>query len=288
MTLALPSAPYRHWCLVLAMLATILLATDTRAAARIAVLDPGHAEILEALGAGERLVLVPDDPALAGELPHAARYQRQPSAEGLLAHTPELLVGGNPQRDAALLEQAERLGIARVMLERTLPAVTRVQRLAALVDRRERGQALVARIEAGYASADALSDGRPAVRVLHLSSSGAGATGSVTGAGASTSADALIRRAGGLNVGAEAGLDRYQTLSAEGVMAMAPEAVLVSRHELPALGGAAGIWDAVPGLAHTPAARQRHLVVLDHAAVKFDGASSGRASHALAEALHSP
>lgn len=271
-----------------ALLAMLLLPAMTQAASRIAVLDPGHAEILAALGAEDRLVLVPDDPALDRHFPHAVRYRRMPSAESLLAQGPDLLIGGNPQRDRQLLVQADRLGIERVMIERTLPAIERVRRLAAHAGRETQGAELIARIESDYAAAAERIDGQPRVRVLHLSSSGAGSAGTVTGAGRETSADDLIRRAGGINVGAEAGLDRYQTLSAEGVMAMSPEAVLVSDLELPALGGAEGIWRAVPGLAHTPAARHRRLIVLDHAAVKFDAATSGQATQALAEALHAP
>jgi len=69
---------------------------------------------------------------------------------------------------------------------------------------------------------------------------------------------------------------------------MAPEAIVVSRRELPALGGVDGIWERVPGLAYTPAADARRLIVLDHAAVKYDAATSGQATLALAKALYRP
>lgn len=279
---------HRQWCIALAMLSTALLATHSYAASRVAVLDPGHAGIIEALGASERLVLIPTDPAFERRMPRVERYHRMPSAESLLAQRPDLLIGGTPARHQELLDQAERLGIETVMIARTLPPADRIRRLAERVDRETQGHKLIVRIEQGHATAHELMQAGPRVRVLHLSSSGAGSTASVTGAGAATSADALIRRAGGLNVGADAGLDRYQTLSAEGVMAMAPEAILVSHHELPALGGTEGIWERVPGLAHTPAAQHERLIVLDHAAVKFDGATSGAATRSLAEALYAP
>lgn len=284
----LNTAPLHRWCLALSLASALAIPQLSQAASRIAVLDPGHAEIIVALGAEEQLVLVPQDPTLARGLQGVERFHRQPSIEGLLAHDPDLLIGGNPQRDANVMEQAERLSIPHVMLERTLPAVERVERLAALIGQPERGQALVTRIQAGYASAEALSETGGTPRLLHISSAGAGTSGTVTGAGAATSADALIRRAGAINVGAEAGLDRYQTLSAEGVMAMAPDAVLVSELELAALGGKQGVWTKVPGLVRTPAAREQRLIVLDHAAIKFDGASSGLATHSLAEALYAP
>lgn len=273
-------------CAALAMLLVSALPAGAAPANRIAVLDPGHAEILMALGLGRALVLVPEDPALAGRIPGAERYHRMPSAEGLLAQRPDLLIGGNPARDRALMTQADRLGIDSVMIPRTLPAPARIGRIAARVGREARGREIVAGIKADYAAAQEVVDGAAPVRVLHVSSSGAGSSGAVTGAGAGTSADGLIRRAGGVNVGAEAGLERYQSLSAEGVIAMAPEAVLVSRRELAALGGRSGIWERVPGLVHTPAARDRRLIVLGHSAVKFDAVSSGEATLMLARALH--
>ncbi|GED21508.1 hemin-binding periplasmic protein HmuT [Halomonas halmophila] len=264
------------------------LSLQAQAAERIAVLNPGHAKIIQALGAGDQLVLMPNDPSLEGQLPNVTRYHRLPSAESLLAEKPQALIAATPARHQELLDQARRLGIEPVMIERTLPPTERVRRLAEYVDRVPQGRELIKRIKQGHAAAAEISRGEPRVKVLHLSSSGAGSTGTVTGAGAATSADALIERAGGINVGAEAGLERYQSLSAEGVIAMAPEAILVSAKELPAIGGADGIWEQVPGLAHTPAAQDKRLIVLDHAAVKYDGATSGSATRSLAEALHTP
>ncbi|WP_148252847.1 heme/hemin ABC transporter substrate-binding protein [Aidingimonas lacisalsi] len=287
MPFVLYSSLRRFWTsLVLVVL--ISLSAHAQACPRIAVLNAGHAEIIEALGAGDQLVLMPNDPSLQGHLPEATRYHRPPSAESLLAEQPQYVIAGTPARHRGLLKQAERLGIEPVMIGRTLPPAERIRRLAEYVDRVPQGRQLIQHIEQDHATAKRIADGRPDVRVLHLSSSGAGSTGTVTGAGAATSADALIRRAGGINVGAEAGLERYQSLSAEGVMSMAPQAVLVSRLELPELGGAEGIWQQVPGLAHTPAASAQRLIVLDHAAVKFDGATSGQATRTLAEALHTP
>ncbi|WP_162619519.1 ABC transporter substrate-binding protein [Salinicola peritrichatus] len=249
-------------------------------------MDPGHAEILEALGVGDELVLMPTDPAFRTAFPHAARYRRLPTLEGILAAGTTLIIGGNPGRDLSILERAGSLDIENHMVSRELPATTRIQQIAKLVGRQAEGEKLVTRIEARYAEASRIVapiDHSPTV--LQVSSSGAGTTGAVTAAGRSTAVNGLIERAGGINAGAEAGLERYQSLTAEGVIGMAPEVVLVSDLELPALGGPNGIWQQVPGLANTPAARDRQLVVLPHAAVKFDAAQSGEATLALARAL---
>lgn len=270
---------------MLAMIA-VLAAPAHAGPQRIVVTVPGHAEILEALGAAQTLVMVPRDPGLKDIAPQADRYRRQPSLEAVLAHKPTLVIGGNPVRDQAMLERLNSLGVKTTMVERTLPAVERVRRLAEIVGREQRAARLISRIQSAYQRAAELAAGQEPVRVLHISSSGAGSSGAVTAAGRNTAADRLIQRAGAINVGARAGLERYQSISAEGIIAMAPEAVVVSRLELDALGGRKGIWQTVPGLAHTPAARHHNLIVLSHAAIKYNAAHSGQGVLELARALY--
>lgn len=254
---------------------------------RIVVTDPGHVEIIDALGMGNALILVPEDPSMKGDYPQAERFQRTPSIERILEIDPQLVLAGNPGRALPVLDQVVRLDIPQHMIDRSLPPTERIQRIAELIGRQAQGETLIAHIEKTYQQAEAIPQ-QQAPRVLHISSSGGGSSGAVTGAGAGTSAHALIERAGGINVGAVAGLERYQTLSAEGVMSMAPDAVVISDLEVGQLGGADGIWEHIPGLSHTPAAVNNRLIIMDHAAIKFDAASSGAATLALAEALHTP
>lgn len=277
----------------LAAVAALTVSIHTTAFAdsslKITVMDPGHVEILDALNAEDELVLMPQDPAFDNELPSVTRYRQLPTMEGILAAGSTLVIGGNPGRDLPVLERARSLGVDSVMVSRELPATERIRRLAELIGRESAGQALNEAIEVQYAEAAALSTSQtPRVKVLHISSSGAGTTGAVTAAGRSTAANGLIERAGGVNVGASAGLERYQSLTAEGVIAMAPDVVLVSDIELAALGGRESIWQQIPGLANTPAGEHEQLIVLPHAAVKFDAVQSGKATLALAKALETP
>ncbi|MGP5309614.1 heme/hemin ABC transporter substrate-binding protein [Vreelandella alkaliphila] len=269
------------------LVSTPLNALANASIERIVVTDPGHVEIIDALGMGNALILVPEDPSMEGDYPQAERFHRTPSIESILEVDPQLVLAGNPGRALPVLDQVIRLGIPHHMIDRSLLPTERIQRIAELIGRQAQGEALIAHIEQAYQQAATIPQTQTP-RVLHISSSGAGSSGAVTGAGAETSAHALIERAGGINVGAEAGLERYQTLSAEGVMSMAPDAVVVSDLELAQLGNADGIWEHIPGLAHTPAAVNNHLIVMDHAALKFDAASSGVATLKLAEALHTP
>ncbi|MEL7614821.1 ABC transporter substrate-binding protein [Vreelandella titanicae] len=269
------------------LVSTPLNALANASIERIVVTDPGHVEIIDALGMGNALILVPEDPSMEGNYPQAERFHRAPSIESILEVDPQLVLAGNPGRALPVLDQVVRLGIPQHMIDRSLPPTERIRRIAELIGRQAQGEALIAHIEQTYQQVEAIPQ-QQAPRILHISSSGGGSSGAVTGAGAGTSAHALIERAGGINVGAEAGLERYQTLSAEGVMSMAPDAVVISDLEVEQLGGADGIWEHIPGLNHTPAAVNNRLIIMDHAAIKFDAASSGAATLSLAEALHTP
>lgn len=79
-------------------------------------------------------------------------------------------------------------------------------------------------------------------------------------AGGQTAADAIIRAAGGKN--AMQGFNRYRPLSQEGVIAAQPDLILISRDGAKALGSPERVW-TLPGMAQTPAAREKRVLVLD-------------------------
>ena len=83
-------------------------------------------------------------------------------------------------------------------------------------------------------------------------------------AGKNTPADTVIRAAGLQN--AMPDVVRYQPLSQEGVIASAPDLLLISEQGLKSLGGEEKIWQ-LPGVALTPAGKQRRVVVVDDMAM---------------------
>ncbi|MDI6936438.1 ABC transporter substrate-binding protein, partial [Serratia sp. Se-PFBMAAmG] len=83
-------------------------------------------------------------------------------------------------------------------------------------------------------------------------------------AGNQTGADAAIRSAGLVN--AMAAIPHYQQLSQEGVVAAAPDLVVVGQDGLRTLGGEDKIW-SLPGLALTPAGQHHALLVVDEMAL---------------------
>ncbi len=83
-------------------------------------------------------------------------------------------------------------------------------------------------------------------------------------AGQDTGADAAIRAAGLRN--AMQGFSRYQPLSQEGVIASQPDLVVISQDGVNAMGGEANLWK-LPGLAQTPAGRNKQVLQIDDMAL---------------------
>lgn len=76
-------------------------------------------------------------------------------------------------------------------------------------------------------------------------------------ASAETSADAMIRLAGGTN--AMKGFTGYRPLIAEAVVAAALDVILISSEGIATQGGLAEVWKN-PGLALTPAGQSKRIV----------------------------
>ena len=122
-----------------------------------------------------------------------------------------------------------------------------------------------------------------APRLIHVSATGAG--GSPTVAGADSASAQLIALAGGVNIGTEAGVKNYSQLSNEGVVAAAPEVILVTEHDLQLFGGAEGLWKAYPTLKQTPAGQANRVWVMPDVQLKYTSVGSGAGALALAKAL---
>lgn len=83
-------------------------------------------------------------------------------------------------------------------------------------------------------------------------------------AGQNTAAEAIITQAGGKN--AMQGFNRYRPLSQEGVVAAAPDLLLITTTGFQTLGGEEKIWQ-LPGIRHTPAGQNHRLLVVDDLAL---------------------
>ncbi|ARN23884.1 hemin ABC transporter substrate-binding protein [Piscinibacter gummiphilus] len=241
-----------------AALALSAVGAQAAPAKRIVSLGGVVTEIVFALGAGDRVVGVDDSsiyPAAAHKLPKVG-YYRGFSIEGVASLNPDVVLASDQAGPPEALEQLRRLGKTVVML----PSVPTVDALAARIDgvasalgEKAAGDQLVARIREQVAAATKSPGGQ---NVLLVSSR----AGKLEGAGRETAADAVLRLAGARNV--LAGERGYKALSAEGAVSLKPEVIVTTTMSVGAAGGLDAFL-AQPGIAVTPAAKARRVVVMD-------------------------
>ncbi|THF60570.1 hemin ABC transporter substrate-binding protein [Pseudothauera nasutitermitis] len=249
-----------------ALLLAVLLAAPVCAEGPQRVLSAGAhvTEIIYALGAEDRLVGADSQsiyPPAAQQLPQIG-YVRQISVEGVAALEPELLLAGHDLGPASAVAQLRTLGIELVQtgpaqsIEETAERIRVVGEALGMPDDgrllADRVAARAQRISAHYRALP-----QPPRAALFL---GRGA-GSGTGAGRDSAGDAMIRLAGGIN--ALDGMSGFKPVSAEALVAAAPEVVVLTTHMVDAAGSLEQAIDAVPGLRDTPAAQSGRVVALD-------------------------
>ena len=255
-------------------------------AQRLVIAGGALAEITFALGVGGAVVGVdtsctfPED--ATSKLPKVG-YQRKLSAEGVLSLRPTLVLASDEAGPPETIAQIEGAGVrvARFEAVKTVDAaVARVRAVGAALGRGEEAARLadevVREVAAARAEIGAATE-RP--RALFIFSRGPGLA-MVGGKG--TPAASMIDLAGGVN--AAEGLDGFQAISAESVIAAKPEVVVISDKGLASLGGEAGLF-ALPGLAATPAAQGKRVAAIDDSLLLGFGPRLGVALRILGKAL---
>jgi iron complex transport system substrate-binding protein len=267
--------------------AFVLASSSLRAAAPRRIVSVGGAvtEILYRLGHDGEIVGVDATsqyPAEALRTKANVGYVRALGAEGILSLNPSLVLateGAGPPDALRLVEQAG-IPVVRVNDEPS-PAgiVRRIREVAAAVDAQDRGGALVREVEDGFSQ---LSHRRAqveqSVRALFVLSL---QNGRPLVGGKGTTADAMLALAGAEN--AASSLEGWKPLSDEGLIAAAPEAIVMMEH---GPGGKAQDPFALPAFAATPAAAARKLVVMDGLYLLGFGPRTPMAAQDLLAALH--
>jgi iron complex transport system substrate-binding protein len=262
------------------------LAAQAHDAQRVVAVGGMITEIVYALGAEQRLAATDTTstfPPAALRLPKVG-YMRSLSAEGVMALRPGLLLATGDAGPRAALEQLRAAGVGVHILtnDHSVEAARqRIRQVADLLGVPSAGRDLEARFAAEWErTAAEVRRFAAGPRVLFIL---AHTPSNTMVSGEDTAAAGMIRLAGGRN--ALSGFKGYKPLTAEAVIAAAPDAVLITAEGLQAAGGAEAIW-AKPGLALTPAAKNRHLVSLDALYLLGFGPRLPAAVRELAAELH--
>lgn len=237
--------------------------TIPRDAQRIVSIGGTVTEIIFALGEQERIVAVDSTstyPAEAADKPDVG-YIRQLSAEGVLSQKPDLIIAeaGAGPADAIAILKASGLTMVSIPTPPEAEAIAgKIRAVGAAVGKSAAAEKLAIDVDTGLAALSqklAAIDG-PKKRVLFALSL---SNGRVMAAGTETSADAIIRLAGGIN--AAGAVSGYKPLSDEAVIAAAPDVVLVMDN--PQLHLSAGEAFALPSLQASPAAKAGAFIAMD-------------------------
>lgn len=268
----------------LALLAAAGLARPARAGgpARVIAAGGSAAEIVFALGAGERLIARDTTSSFPPEvlaLPDVG-YVRALSPENLIALSPDLILAEHDAGPPEAIEALRRSGIPLVVLPQALDAAgvqAKIAAVAAALELPEAGDELSMRVAARLAEARAAAQALPrAPRVMFvLSMQG----GRLLAAGAGTSAEAMIRLAGGTN--AAEGVHGYKPLTDEAAIAADPDIILVMDRSGDLAVTLADV-QAHPALRLTPAGAAGRVIAMDGLYLLGFGPRTGDAALELA------
>jgi iron complex transport system substrate-binding protein len=260
-----------------------------RSVERIVPLNGDIAEIVFALGLGDRVVGVDTSalypPRRVASLPKIG-YQRTLSAEGILSLRPTVVIGTASAGPPNVIEQIRGAGVPVVIVPeieeltagptklRLVGQALGVPRRGAKLAAQVAGQIALAKKEAGRATS------RPRVAFLYVRGGPVQLIG-----GTETRSHSMIVAAGGIDAGAEAGIKGYQPITAEALVTARPDVLLLLSAGLDSIGGVNGVLE-LPGVAQTPAGRNRRVLAYDDLLLLGLGPRTGAALRSLVRGLH--
>ena len=268
----------RGWmgAVALALCAQMAAAAE---APRIVALGGDITETVYALDAQQGLVGVDSTsqwPAAARALPDVG-YVRQLAAEGVLALRPELILATHDAGPPPVIAQLREAGVRIEMMPTTRTpegVAAKVRAIGHALGRDAAADALAQRLETRYAElAKTVAGMQRHPRVLFLMAT----EGSPKAAGRDTAAASAIALAGGAQIAED--FSGYKSVSAEALVALAPEVILLMRERERDVGGVDGVL-RMPGVALTPAGKARRIVFVDGQALL--GFGPRNAEHELA------
>lgn len=267
----------------------LLAATGVRAAERperVVAIGGAVTEIVHALGRMDALVAVDSTstyPPEATALPDVG-YMRRLSAEPIIALAPDRVIAMADAGPPVVFEQLREAGLAVTRVpDRPSPGgvLQKVRVVAAALGVEGRGRRLVAGLSAEFAVLRRrVAEIRTRPTVLTLIAAG---PGNMMAAGTGTSAEGIVRLAGGRS--AITAYSGFRPLSAEAVIAASPDWLLLTNRALDALEGRAGVR-AHPVLGATQAAREGHIMAMDALLLLGFGPRTPAAAERLAQRLH--
>ncbi|HDL6962928.1 TPA: ABC transporter substrate-binding protein [Yersinia enterocolitica] len=230
---------------------------------RIVTIGGDVSEITYALGAGD-LIVGRDSTSLAPDalkaLPDVG-YMRLLNAEGILALKPTLILSSERAGPSRVLKQVMEYGIKLIYVpadKSPQGVIDKIRLIATTVGQEEKGQQLIQHYQQQLDTV--VSSPLPVKALFVMIHAGI----PPLAAGLDTAADSMFKAAGLKNAIEE--FSGYRPLSQEGIIDSAPDLLIVTTHGVASLKGVENVW-RLPGLALTPAGKQKRLLVIDDIAL---------------------
>jgi iron complex transport system substrate-binding protein len=227
---------------------------------RIVALSGDLTEFVYELGAGDRMVGVDVTtvaPEAALDLP-VVGVGRFITAEGVLGVDPTLVLANTQTSPVEVLDQITDAGGDVEILEiaTTFPDLyERIERLGEILGASAEAEALVAELSADIDAAEVVAEDTE-LRVAYVYTRGPDVM-LLFGEGMTT--QPLIEASGAIDAGADSGIVGTVPVSAEALVAAAPDVIIVPEEGLGILGGVDVLLE-MPGVAETPAGRNRAIL----------------------------
>ncbi|MEV0338581.1 ABC transporter substrate-binding protein [Nocardia sp. NPDC050713] len=247
------------------------------------------AQTVWALGLGPNLIGRSTSAAFPAvlDLPNVTGGSGSLNVESILALRPTVFLTDTTSAAPAVREQLRAAGVTVVYFDpqRTMDGVApQIEAVAAALGVPERGRELAERTrdEIAAASAAVPAKDKPLrIAFLYLRS-----TAITMMAGPGSGADSLITAIGGEDAGTVAQLtEPFTAITSEAMIGAAPDVLLVMTDGLNSVGGVDGLLK-VPGVAQTPAGKNKRVVDMSDAVLLSFGPNTGRVVAALNEAVY--
>lgn len=257
-------------------------------ASKIIAAGDGIAATLGALGLSEHIFAAPDNSTAPEAVcaPEQFEFSKDTGTEGLLAMNGTLFIGDNTKRHGEVAQQFRDAATAAVVVDDQQTQVEKIQAIADYVGVPDAGAGIVAEVNADFAEAkESLADaGLADTRVIQVTATGAGGQNSVAGTG--TPGTELVEELGLVSAGNETGLRGFsREFSNEGLIAAAPDVILIAESDLAEWGGEEGLYEAFPTLQETPAGQDNRIIVMPDSQIRYTSPDLGAGALALAQAL---
>lgn len=250
------------------------------------------AEIVFSLGLGEKVVGRDTSTGFpeAAKLPKVTPSAHDLNAEAILALDPTVVLTDKSIGPPEVLEQLRASGVAVIFFDdaRTMDGLpSQVRAVAAALGVPERGEQLVRRTQGEIVKALSLAPhGTTPLRMTFLYVRGTAGVYLMSGPG--SGADAMIKSIGGVDTGTDIGLTKpFVPLTSEALIRSQPDLIIVMTEGLKSIKGVDGLVK-LPGIAQTPAGRNRRVVDMSDTDLLGFGPRTGRTVEALAKAVYTP